>query len=113
MTTVSDAPATASVIETVTTRADGRGVWHADIIFTHTLSESDPRPAFNVNAQLAALKRAALNAIVEELAVREQIIYESFAAAKRRIRSSTRIEIEAQNIDSLNRWHGISFREVV
>lgn len=52
---------------TVTTHADGFGNWHATVTFPHTLSESDPRPEFNLGAQWSRIRGLARRAIVREV----------------------------------------------
>ena len=71
----------------ISTFANGAGQWRATVTFEHTLSESDPRPEFNLGAQWATIRRRARQAIVRAITEREQ------------------------NIDSLNRWHGVTLGE--
>lgn len=92
--------------------ADGFGRWSAAVEFPHTLSESDPRPEFNLGHQWPGLRRRARAAIVAELAEREQKTWETYPEAQRRVRASLpRLEVRAQKLDAANRWHGVTFGE--
>ena len=55
----------------VATHADGFGNWHATVTFPHTLSESDPRPEFNLNSQWPRIRRLARRAVVREVRSRQ------------------------------------------
>lgn len=105
---------TAPLTLTVTTFTNGFGDWRARVDFSHALSESDPRPEFSLSAQWARIRRAARNAIVCELATREQTTRESFAAATARVRSSLdRLAVIEQHVYGDNTWHGITLGEHV
>lgn len=99
------------IVESVCTTADGFGRWSATVHFAHTLSETDTRPQFNLDTRIRTIRRAARDAIVRELVLREQKTNESHAAAEQRVRKSLRLEISDQIVDSLNRWRGITYRE--
>lgn len=103
-----------SVIEKVITSANGFGLWSAKVVFAHTLSESDPRREFNIQAQLSNIRRAARKAIISELVAREQTVGESDASVRTRVSKSLgRLEITASDLDSMNCWHSITFSEPV
>lgn len=103
-----------SVIEKVITSANGFGLWSAKVVFTHTLSESDPRREFNIQAQLSNIRRAARKAIISELVAREQTVGESDASVRTRVSKSLgRLEITASDLDSMNCWHSITFSEPI
>lgn len=96
----------------ITAYADAYGRWAAEVSFPHTLSESDPRPEFNINHQLPGIRRQARTAIVRELTEREQKTTESWQEAAARVRASLpNLKVLTQNIDSMNRWHGITLGE--
>lgn len=99
------------IVESVSTSADGFGRWSATALFTHTLSETDTRPQFNLGTRIPVIRRAARDAIVRELMLREQKVGESPDAVEQRVRKSLRLEISGQIVDSLNRWRGITYRE--
>lgn len=103
--------APAHIVAAVSTYADGFGRWCASVTFVRTLSESDTRPQFNVAAQLRVIRRAARKALLTELLAREQKTHETEKEARTRLSRSLRLEIAGHNIDSLNRWHGMTFRE--
>lgn len=99
---------------TVTTFTNGFGDWRARVDFSHTLSESDPREEFNLGTQWARIRRAARNAIVRELAEREQTTRETLAMAERRIRETLpRLDVIEQHVYADNTWHGITLGEYV
>lgn len=101
-----------SVIQEVTTEADGFGAWRATVSFTHALSESDPRREFNLQAQMPNIRRAARKAIIDEITVREQKTNESESAARSRVSQSLgRLHIIGSQVDAMNRWHSIAFSE--
>lgn len=115
MTSATAAPTTTtSVIETVTTSADGYGRWRAKVEFSRGLSESDPREEFNLGHHWPNIRRRARDAIVNELVAREQKTTETHLTAERRIRASLgRLEVAKQDIDSMNIWYGVTFSEPV
>lgn len=97
---------------TITTYADSFGRFHARVQFSHTLSESDPRKAFNLGHQWPRLRARARTAVVNALVEREQKTDESHDEARARIRSSLgRLNVTGQDIDPMNRWYGVSFGE--
>lgn len=101
-----------SVIEEVSTEADGFGLWLATVEFTHALSESDPRREFNLQAQLSNIRRAARKAIIDEIVAREQKMNESESAARARVSISLgRLHIIDSDVDAMNRWHSITLSE--
>lgn len=103
---------TRSVIEKTITSANGFGLWSAKVVFTHTLSESDPRREFNIQAQLSNIRRAARKAIINELVAREQTTNETEASARARVgKSLGRLEVTASDVDAMNCWHSITLGE--
>lgn len=101
-----------SLIAKTTVFTDGYGRWRARIGFAHTLSESDGRAEYNLGHQWPRLRAHARRLIVKEIADREQKTGESRLTAERRIRQSLpRLDVIAQDIDSLNCWHGVTFGE--
>ena len=102
----------ALIIETFT---NGFGDWRARVHFSHTLSESDTRPEFNLNAQWARIRRAARAAIVHEVAEREQKTWETLAMAERRIRETLgKLDVIDQHIHAGgNTWDGVTIGEYV
>lgn len=76
------------------------------------LSESDPRPEFNLQAQWPGIRRKARNAAVKFLAEREQKTTETFIQAKQRVRKTMgNLEVIKQNITSTNVWLGVTLGE--
>lgn len=101
-----------SVVNSVTTFADGFGRWQAHIGFSRTLSESDPRAEFNLNAQWKSIRARARTAIVAEIIAREQKTGETRSNAEHRVRMSLpKLVVIDQDIDSMNCWHGITLGE--
>ena len=98
---------------TVSTFTNGFSEWRARVDFGHTLSESDARPAFNLDAQWPRIRRAARRAIVRELAERERKTGESAASAARRVRDTLpRLAVLEQHVwPSVNTWHGVTIGE--
>ena len=90
---------------TVSTFTNGFSEWRARVDFGHTLSESDARPAFNLDA--------ARRAIVRELAERERKTGESAASAARRVRDALpRLAVLEQHVwPSVNTWRGVTIGE--
>jgi hypothetical protein len=102
----------ASIISTVTTFADGFGRWRARVDFAHTLSESDPRDEFNLHRHWATIRARAREAIVGEVADREQKTGETRRDAERRVRAGLpRLAVVNQGLDSMNCWHGVTLGE--
>lgn len=96
----------------ISTFANGAGQWRAEVTFEHTLSESDPRPEFNLGAQWANIRRRARKAILREITEREQKTHETYAEALARCNASLgRLQVIEQHIDSMNRWHGVTLGE--
>lgn len=96
----------------INTFANEAGEWRATVTFEHTLSESDSRPEFNLGAQWATIRRRARQAIVRAITEREQKTHETYTEAQARCRASLgRLQVIEQNIDSLNRWHGVTLGE--
>ena len=92
--------------------ADGFGRWHAEVRFPTTLSESDPRPEYNLGHQWESIRRVARNAIVREITDREQKTWETRNEAARRIRRTLpRLVVIDQDLDAMNRWHGVTLGE--
>lgn len=103
---------TTSVVSSVSTFADGFGRWRAQVEFSRTLSESDPRPEFNLGHQLKAIRTKARSAIVDEIVAREQKTAETRANAEHRIRASLpNLVVVKQGINSMNTWHGVTLGE--
>lgn len=99
---------------TVATFTNGFGDMRARIDFSHTLSESDPREEFNLDAQWTRIRRAARRAIVREIAEREQTTRETLAMAERRVRASLpRLDVIEQHVYGTGAWHGVTFGEYV
>ncbi|WP_155838696.1 hypothetical protein [Arthrobacter castelli] len=100
------------MISTINTFADGFGRWRALVIFTHSLSESDLRPEFNLGHRWPRLRARARAMILNDLVDREQKTGESRPDAELRVgQSLPRLVVIAREIDSLNRWHGVTFGE--
>ena len=98
---------------TVTTFTNGFGNWRARVDFSHTLSESDDRPAFNLDTHWPRIRRAARNAIVCAIAEREQTTRETYAMAEQRIRRALpRLRVIEQHVTSINTWRGVTLGEV-
>ena len=96
----------------INTFANGAGQWRAAVQFDHTLSESDHRPEFNLGAQWANIRRRARKDILRAITEREQKTHESYAEARGRVNASLgRLQVIEQNIDSMNRWHGVTLGE--
>ena len=96
----------------ISTFANGAGQWRVTVTFGHTLSESDSRPEFNLGAQWANIRRRARQAIVRAISEREQKTHETYAEALARCNASLgRLQVIEQNIDSMNRWHGVTLGE--
>ena len=96
----------------INTFANGAGQWRATVTFEHTLSESDSRPEFNLSAQWANIRRRARKAILRAITEREQKTHETYIEALARCNASLgRLQVIEQNIDSLNRWHGVTLGE--
>lgn len=103
---------TTPVVSSVNTFADDFGRWRAQVEFSRTLSESDPRPEFNLGHQLKAIRAKARTAIVSAIADREQKTTETRANAEHRIRTSLpNLVVIKQGIDSMNTWHGVTLGE--
>lgn len=99
-------------VEMITVSKDGYGVHVVLVVFAHTLSENDPRPEFNLGYQWASIRRRARKAVIDFLTEREQSTSETVNEARERIRSSLgRLDVHHQRLDSMNRWHGVTFRE--
>lgn len=97
---------------TVNTYANSQGHWRAEVRFNNTKSYSDTRPGFNLHSAISYARRLARKAIVEEITAREQRTYETYEQARVRVSHSLpRLHVIRQNIDSLNRWHGITLGE--
>ena len=107
------APTPASPPElTVATSANSFGMWRARIDFSHTLSESDNRPEFNLNFQWARIRRRARTAILSEIADREQKTGETRSDVETRVRASLRdLQVIEQHVYSDNTWHGVTLGE--
>lgn len=76
------------------------------------LSESDPRPEFNLQAQWPSIRRLARSEAVKFLAEREQKTTETFAEAKSRVRASLPpLMVIKQNLASTNVWMGVTLGE--
>lgn len=96
----------------IKTFANGLGQWRAAVTFPHSLSETDYRRGYNLQRQLPNFRRKARLAIIDEITSREQKTTESFDEARARVKASLgNLRIVAQNIDSMNRWHGVTFGE--
>ena len=96
----------------INTFANGAGQWRAQVTFDCALSESDPRPEFNLGAQWAPIRRRARQAVVRAIAEREQRTHESYAEARERVNASLgRLQVIDQSIDSLGRWRGVTLGE--
>ena len=96
----------------ISTFANGAGQWRATVTFEHTLSESDPRSEFNLGVRWANIRRRARRAIVRAITEREQKTHESYAEARGRVNASLgRLQVIEQNIDSMNRWRGVTLGE--
>ena len=85
---------------TVTTHADGFGNWHATVTFPHSMSESDPRPAFNLGHNWGYLRRIARAAIVREVQSRQSTPVHI-----------KRLEVTGSKMDAQNCWHSVTFGE--
>lgn len=97
---------------TVETFTNGFGEWRAVVNFSHTLSESDTRPEFNLDVQWPRIRRAARNAIVAEIAVREQRSRETFSEACARVRATLpRLNVIKQHVYGTGAWHGVTLGE--
>lgn len=97
---------------TVHTYADPMGLWRAEIRFNNTKSYSDTRPGFNLYSAISYARKLARKAIIDEITEREQRTYETYEQARARVSNSLpRLHVIRQNIDSLNRWHGITLGE--
>lgn len=97
---------------TVNTYADYKGFWRAEIRFNNTKSYSDSRSGFNLYSAISYARRLARKAIIDEITAREQRTHESYEQARARVSDSLpRLHVIRQNIDSLNRWHGITLGE--
>ena len=103
-------PAT-PVLLPVRTYADGFGLVHADVEFSGPLSESDPRPPFNLEARMDQVRRAARDEVLAFLAEREQRTGEDPATTRARLRPTTRLRVSGTKLDSQNLVHGIGFVE--
>ena len=96
----------------IRTYANEAGLWRVRLIFGNTLSETDPRPEFNLQHRWAGLRRTARAAIVRAIAEREQRTDETLKQAEARVRASLgKLDVIEQSIDSLNRWGGVTFGE--
>lgn len=96
----------------ISTFANEAGEWRATVTFEHTLSESDSRPEFSLNAQWTNIRRRARRAIVRAITEREQKTHETYAEALARCNASLgRLQVIRQDIDSLNRWRGVTLGE--
>lgn len=97
----------------VKTFTNGFGEWRAHVEFSHTLSENDSRPEFNLGVQWPRIRRAARNAIVAEVAAREQTTGETIEDAARRVRVTLpRLAVIDQGIyASLNTWFSVTLGE--
>lgn len=102
----------ASPITCITTFADGFGRWRARVDFGHTLSENDPREDFNLDRQWKHIRSRARDAVVAQIVQREQKTHETLAQATHRVRwALPHLVVIDQNIDSLNRWNGVTIGE--
>lgn len=103
---------TTKIVESIQTRANGYGQVVAQIVFVHSLSESDNRPEFNIGARWGNLRKRARRAIVDFIVEREQKTTETRDEARKRISASLgNIEVAASDLDAMNRWWGVSFQE--
>lgn len=97
---------------TVTTFTNGYGDWRARVTFSHTLSENDPRPAFNLDAQWSRIRRAARRAIVREIAEREQRAREATSDVIARVNASLpRLSVIEQHAHGTGAWYGVTIGE--
>ena len=101
----------APVLLPIRTYADGFGLVHADVEFSVPLSESDPRPPFNLEARMDQVRRAARDEVLAFLAEREQRTGEDPAATRARLRPVVRLRVSGTKLDSQNLVHGIGFVE--
>ena len=96
----------------ISTFANGAGQWRAKVTFDFPLSESDPRSEFNLGVQWANIRRRARKDILRAITEREQKTHETYAEALARCNASLgRLQVIEQNIDSMNRWHGVTLGE--
>src|SRR5699024_6859544 len=105
-------PAMTSVIDSISTSADGYGRWRAKVEFSRTLSESDPREEFSLHHHWPTVRLRARKAIVDELVQREQKTGECRGAAQRPLTHGLpNLVVISQDIDSMNCWHGVTLGE--
>lgn len=72
----------------VSTYANGSGLWRANVLFNRPKSQTDPRGDFNTYSALNYARRLARNAIIENIAEREQKTGETWGNAYKRISRS-------------------------
>ena len=96
----------------IKTYANEAGLKRVRLIFGNTLSETDPRPEFNLQSRWPELRRKARTALVRAIAEREQRTDETRKQAEALVRASLgKLEVIEQSIDSLNRLGAVTFGE--
>ena len=101
---------TMSVKTSISVNAFGNYV--VALSFAHTLSESDPRPEYSLQHRWAGLRRRARRALMAQMAQDLRTTSETPQQALARVRASLPpLVVVSQDIDSNNRWHGVSFAE--
>ena len=96
---------------TVTPYLDASGDGLVRVEFEHDLSESDPRPEFNLQQKMPYIRRLAKKKLGQFLGEHYQTTSETLQQAIERFTQTTHLQIHFQGLTSYNTWTSITFKD--
>ena len=95
----------------VTPYLDASGDGLVCVEFEHELSESDPRPEFNLQQKMPYIRRLAKKKLGQFLGEHYQTTSETLQQAIERCTATCHLALHKQGLTSYNTWTSITFKD--